>query len=441
MQCPTCNTINPAQARFCMGCGINLVQGLVCGQCQTLLPLSAHYCYHCGNFVAPAGVAGQTVSPMKVAGTATQTPGSPHPTAVAAQSPQTESASNAETAPAADISQNDLQMGQLLPAQPIASMLPSLKGYLPASLYEPLERKPKERDIEAVRDHLTALTATTKTYLPYPVIATPQPTGVPAGGMYRGVFIFGDVSGFTPLSEKLKALGQAGAEQITAIINALFTQLTTALFDHGGTLLKFGGDALLGLFPATTEEEMRRGALRAAQTAMVMQEILKRPEFAEIDAMGEKRALLIKVGISAGPYFAAHIGTHPSDYDPNGTMAFVTTGQTVNLAEEAEGHAHPGQVAMTVDVANLLEGVAELASVEKEPHDAYRMLVSVPPLDSGQQERLDMPEPPAGDPLTQITYLVARLDRLTPYLSDELVRRVVNNPRDARITPEHRPVT
>ncbi|PKN94250.1 MAG: hypothetical protein CVU44_07575 [Chloroflexi bacterium HGW-Chloroflexi-6] len=441
MQCPTCATINPAQARFCMGCGQSLVQGLVCGQCQTLLPLQARYCYHCGAFVAQAGAvvyqpANQAIAPITVGSPLAMAPAMPVVAAPIApildtQTPQT--APNVESA--------DLRMGQLIPAQPLAMMLKSLKRYLPAHLYEPLERKPKEHDIDAVRDHLTALTATTKTYLAYPVIANPQPTGVPAGGMYRGVFLFGDVSGFTPLSEKLKVLGQAGAEQITGIINALFTQLTTVLFDHGGTLLKFGGDAMLGLFPAETDEEMKRGALRAAQAAMVMQEILKKPEFAEINAMGEKRSLLIKIGISAGPYFAAHIGTPPGEYDRNGTMAFVTTGHTVNLAEEAEGHAHPEQVAMTIEAARLLEGLAAFGPVEREPDETYQRLLSVPALEEGTQERLDTPEPPAGDALSQITYLVARLDRLTPYLSDELVKRVVNNPRDARISPEHRPVT
>ncbi len=450
MQCPTCATLNPAQARFCMGCGLSLTQGIVCGQCQTLLPPQARYCYHCGAFVAretqayappvyQAPTAVQVIQPAPV------TPAPPVPISQGTALPPAAMPGSPvpNTAPpaAAPVVSNELQIGRLLPAQPLESLLKSLKHYLPAHLYEPLERKPKERDLEAVRDHLTALIGTVKTYLAYPVIANPQPPGIPAGRMYRGVFLFGDVSGFTPLSEKLKALGQAGAEQITSIINALFTQLTTALFDHGGTLLKFGGDAMLGLFPAESDEEMARGALRAAQTALVMQEILKRPEFSEIIAMGEKRALQIKIGISAGPYFAAHIGTPPSDYNANGTMAFVTTGETVNLAEEAEGHAYPGQVAMTLAVARLLEGQAELAAVEKEPDEAYRRLVSVPALEAGSQERLNIPEPPAGDTLSQITYLVARLDRLTPYLSDELVGRVVTNPRDARITPEHRPVT
>jgi ribosomal protein L40E len=54
MQCPDCHTYNPAQARFCMGCGRLLINGQVCRQCNALLPQEARYCYHCGAFIAPA---------------------------------------------------------------------------------------------------------------------------------------------------------------------------------------------------------------------------------------------------------------------------------------------------------------------------------------------------------------------------------------------------
>ena len=451
MQCSVCGAINPAQAHFCMGCGSRLVAGIVCSACHTLLPLQANYCYHCGTFVAQAQLAAppalhyaplppaQAVpaQPPAFQPPAAQTPSfqSPAPQATAPQPvPAPPPAVQAPASPKATLNQ--------LPApQPLNEMLPALRRYLPAEIYEPLERRPRDKDLAATRDHLSALLSTLKTYLPHPVITAPQPPGVPAGGMYRGVFIFGDVSGFTPLSEKLKARGQAGAEQIVNIINALFTQLVKALFLHGGTLLKFGGDAMLGLFPATTDEEMRAAVLRAAQTAQVMQEVLKRPEFAEIDAMGEKRTLLIKCGISAGAYFAAHIGTPPNEYRNNGTMAYVTTGETVNQAEEAEGHAHPGQIAMTKQAAELLGELAQLAAVEREPDENYRRLVEAPKLEAGENLSLDVAEPPQGDVLAQITYLVERLNRLTPYLADELVSRVVTNPNDARITPEHRPVT
>ena len=53
MQCPLCGTANPAQARFCLGCGQLLVGGLVCTVCHTLLPGHARYCFHCGAIVVP----------------------------------------------------------------------------------------------------------------------------------------------------------------------------------------------------------------------------------------------------------------------------------------------------------------------------------------------------------------------------------------------------
>ncbi|HNT78623.1 MAG TPA: tetratricopeptide repeat protein [Anaerolineae bacterium] len=51
MQCPACHTINPTQARFCMGCGLKLVEDTICGKCHTILPAAAQYCCYCGAFV------------------------------------------------------------------------------------------------------------------------------------------------------------------------------------------------------------------------------------------------------------------------------------------------------------------------------------------------------------------------------------------------------
>lgn len=438
MQCPTCGTINPAPARFCMGCGVVLVNGLVCNNCHTLLPPQACYCYHCGTYQAQSATPATRTGVSVTAGQAASPPGMPpapidQPVPIAApEAPSADRPPSLTTLQALD---------QLPPPRPLEAMLPSLAHYLPQDLYEPLERRPKGRDILAVRDQLTALISTVKTYLPWPVVRVPQPAGVPTGGMYGGVFLFGDVSGFTPLSERLKALGQQGAEIITVIINTLFTDLVSVLFDHGGTLLKFGGDALLGLFPVETDEEMNEAALRATQAALAMQQVLKKDQFSAIEAQGEVRALAIKCGISAGPYFAAHIGTGPSELDFNGTMAYVTTGHTVNLAEEAEGHANPGEVAMTRHLFELLGERVESEPVTKSPDEDFRLLLSAPSLEAGELSRLGISEPPEGDPMAQITYLVERLDRLTPYLSDELVSRIVTNPVDARITPEHRPVT
>lgn len=436
MICPLCHAPNPAAARFCMHCGASLVSGKVCRRCFTLLPTTACYCHHCGEFQGESSTVLEATSAVATH-VATSAPVAPLPAAspVVVPSPLMAATPAPVTlSPAPAVSQSS--------SAPLETLRPDLRRYLPAALYEPLERRPKERDLLAVRDHLNALLETVKTYLPAPVILAPQPAGVPTGGMYRGVFLFGDVSGFTPLSERLKPLGHEGAERITAIINRLFSRLVEVLFAHGGTLLKFGGDALLGLFPAADDAELATGVLRAAQAALAMQAIMEQDEFAAIEALGETRALKIKCGISAGPYFAAHIGLPPRpETGARGLMAYVTTGHTVNLAEEAEGHANPGEVVLPRATAALVEGQLEVGPVLKLPDEAYVRLLSV---------RTALEQPPAwvwpaealtGDPLTQITYLTERLNLLTPYLSEELLNRIAFNPRNPRITPDHRPVT
>ncbi len=454
MHCPLCGTANPAQARFCLGCGQLLVGGLVCTVCHTLLPAHARFCFHCGAIVVPpvtvclkcgAGIAPGQAQCNQCGAPVVQSsaPAVAVPPAVAEakalraagvpgipQSPQA-------SPPALPQEGISIKPGQLPPPRPLQEMLPSLQRYLPHTLYEPMERRATVDDLTAACGHLTAVLKTAKTYLARPVVQAPQPPGVPAGGLFQGTFLFVDVSGFTPLSERLKPLAD-GAERITAIINGLFNELVTILHAHGGTLLKFGGDALLGLFgeqPAGSSEAMvpatpagmADGALLAVQAAMAMQGVMDK--FAAIEAGGQTNALRVKCGISSGRYFAAHLGT---PYN----MAYVTTGHTVNGADQAEGHASPGEVVIT-QAANDLLG----SKIEVEPRaEGFYLVRTVPPADS-LPGPWRVTEPPDGDVQAQITYLVDRLDCLSPYLPAELLSRLVTSPGEIRIMPERRLVT
>jgi predicted ATPase/class 3 adenylate cyclase len=404
MICSGCRTANPVQARFCMQCGLCLVNGRVCQTCHTLLPLHACYCYHCGTMViANATAVAQMVAPQMV------TPVQPM------------------TAPPIPAEPEEPTTAVTAAARPLTDMLDSLRRYLPQPLFEPLERRPNPRDLNNARDHLSDLLATAKTYLPQPVIANPQPAGQPAGGMRQGAFLFVDVSGFTPLSERLSKYGRAGAEQVTAIINSLFHELVGILFQHGGSLLKFGGDALLGLFPANDEAEMAAGALHATQAAVAMQAVMEK--FAAIEAAGETSALRIKCGLSAGQFFAAQIGT-------TSQMAFITTGHTVNRAEQAEGCAQPGDIILAESAYQLISD--QLTATARA--EGFYLLEAAPPA-ADQLPPPNLAESIEGDVQRQLAYLVERLDRLTPYLPAELLARMVTNPGNVQMPPDHRPVT
>ena len=46
MNCPHCQTGNPAEASFCMKCGASLANS--CPHCRTELPVEAQFCFKCG---------------------------------------------------------------------------------------------------------------------------------------------------------------------------------------------------------------------------------------------------------------------------------------------------------------------------------------------------------------------------------------------------------
>jgi Predicted ATPase len=60
MQCPNCQTINPAQAKFCLECGYRLGSCPICG---TLNPAGAKFCMECGHALQPMQATSATPTP------------------------------------------------------------------------------------------------------------------------------------------------------------------------------------------------------------------------------------------------------------------------------------------------------------------------------------------------------------------------------------------
>ena len=70
----------------------------------------------------------------------------------------------------------------------------------------------------------------------------------PAHRVIDGSLLLFDITGFTPLTERLARRGREGAEELSNLLDAVFSQLLMDAEDEGADLLKWGGDALLLLF-------------------------------------------------------------------------------------------------------------------------------------------------------------------------------------------------
>ena len=139
--------------------------------------------------------------------------------------------------------------------------------------------------------------------------------------------LFADLSGFTMLSERLDP------EDVQALQNQLFEEMTAAVQRYGGFVDKFIGDALLALFgaPAAHEDDPER-ALRAAldmiERTVRVSERLK----ARINS-----PLTLHIGVNTGHVVAGGIGAGDA-------RSYSVTGDTVNTAQRLQSMASPGEV-------------------------------------------------------------------------------------------------
>jgi adenylate cyclase len=147
-----------------------------------------------------------------------------------------------------------------------------------------------------------------------------DPSRARLGGTRRHMTVlFSDMRGFTALTEKGRP------EDIVSQLNEYFTRMTTVLFEHQGTLDKFVGDMVMGLFGAPLDDAEH--AEHAVQTALAMVRALDVLN-AEWASFGQPQ-LDIGIGINSGEMVAGNIGS-------SAIMSYTVIGDAVNLGARLE---------------------------------------------------------------------------------------------------------
>ena len=160
----------------------------------------------------------------------------------------------------------------------------------------------------------------------------------PAWRALDGTMVFADISGFTKMSERLARHGKVGAEEVTDAINTCFEQLLEIAYSAGGSLLKFGGDALLLLF--TGDDHVSH----AAHAAVGMRQRLR--TVGRIQTSSGLVVLRISMGLHSGTFYAFAAGDSHRE--------LVVAGPAATATVEAEGTATAGEIVMSAAAAALL---------------------------------------------------------------------------------------
>ena len=149
-----------------------------------------------------------------------------------------------------------------------------------------------------------------------------DPALLKLGGETRTMtFMFSDIRGFTPISEKYKG-NPAG---LTRLINRFLTRMTDIIISNGGTIDKFMGDCIMAFWNAPLD--MKDHANRAVKSAVEMQKQLK-----QLNKELKKEKLPeinIGIGINTGEALVGNMGSEQR-------FDYSVIGDDVNLASRLE---------------------------------------------------------------------------------------------------------
>jgi len=154
-----------------------------------------------------------------------------------------------------------------------------------------------------------------------------------------GTLAFVDISGFTALTERLARAGAVGAEEMSDILSAVFTDLLEVAFSYGAWLIKWGGDAVLLLFEGEDHPAL------AARAAWEMRKALRRA--GQFRATAGSASLRLSVGIHSGPVAFFLVGTQHRE--------LLITGPAATEVALMEHVAEAGEIVLSPAAAALLD--------------------------------------------------------------------------------------
>ena len=161
---------------------------------------------------------------------------------------------------------------------------------------------------------------------------------------------FTDIAGFTETTDNLES------EELTNVLNHYLTEMSVIALQHGATIDKFIGDAMLLFFG----DPQSKGVAEDAKACVVMAIAMQR-RMRELEQEWRNRGLLrpfrIRIGITTGFCTVGNFGSRDR-------MDYTIIGNEVNLAARLQSATEPGSILLSHETNALVQG---LVMTEEQP--------------------------------------------------------------------------
>ncbi|MBM3544526.1 MAG: adenylate/guanylate cyclase domain-containing protein [Alphaproteobacteria bacterium] len=162
---------------------------------------------------------------------------------------------------------------------------------------------------------------------------------------------FSDVINFTETTDKLES------EDLTNLLNRYLTEMSNIALEHGATIDKYIGDAIMVFFGDPESKGVKEDARDCVRMAVAMLRRM-RELHAEWQELGAEKPFHLRIGINTGYVTVGNFGSEDR-------MDYTIIGSAVNLTARLQSYANIDGILLGHETYSLVKD--EIAAEEQEP--------------------------------------------------------------------------
>ncbi|MEO8751898.1 MAG: PAS-domain containing protein [Casimicrobiaceae bacterium] len=152
---------------------------------------------------------------------------------------------------------------------------------------------------------------------------------------------FSDIAGFTETTDLLES------EELTSLLNQYLREMSSIALEHGATIDKFIGDAIMLFFGDPESRGARDDATACVRMAIAMQQRMRDLQ-AEWRERGQEHVFQLRIGINTGYCTVGNFGS-------DDRIDYTVIGNEVNLAARLQSHADLGGILLAHETYSLVK--------------------------------------------------------------------------------------